>query len=531
MCDGGHLPRNSFASPRTWVAMAALLAAACSSSSSPPADALGGGNLVDASGDSGNAAGAGGLGAGGVGVQGGASGTGGVGGSAGNAGVDAGPDAAGGQGGVGDGSVGGDAAAAMLRDPLPGPTMPDQPATLIEMKYLAETNDGSGYFLQTAGDSSGNVYLLGTGRTHGQPGTDTPFISKYGPDLARQWVYVPPTGVTPFTMTVGAAGELAFGGATNVALPGETKMPGNSSDAFAGKLDSAGKIQWAHQWGTIAEDRSTVLSFGPSGSVLAAGKADGQLPGSPAATASGPFAVRFEADGTRTWLKQYPSLATAALLVDASGALYIGGSGGSGIGGLMLRRLSPTGDLLSDTKIAVINSFGGQNMIGPGSLAGFGRGVFFASDQSAFFTFDGSILARMALAGPVDWYRKTGPEQMATIDSVEGVIWNGQFVVGNGSLAVTSDSLFVAGLYRNDYRNGSMPRPQRMTGYVARCDLDGKQLWFRQFQIPWMFDEKVAFQGTVLGLSGDSAGNVIVVSAPLGRAYVIKLAKADGTLM
>jgi hypothetical protein len=115
------------------------------------------------------------------------------------------------------------------------------------------------------------------------------------------------------------------------------------------------------------------------------------------------------------------------------------------------------------------------------------------------------------------WTRKFAT-QTATLDAAEGETWTGKFDAPT-VLRVTSDAIYIAGVYTNSYQNGSSPPPGTRPDYVARLDLTGQQLWFRQFLTQPSRGETPSSLAIV--------GTQLVVYSNIGLAFALNI--ADGT--
>jgi hypothetical protein len=500
---------------------------ACSSSSAPKTDNGGNagdaGSIAEAAGAGGSSPSTGGVGGNGGGRAGGSgTGTGEAGdnsGGADNAGGDMGAAGIPGAGGVpGVGHVLG-----KLPD-ITGPTKINQTPIVIPKKYIvASPNSVSAI----SSDATGNVVAATD-----QYGGAIDHIEKYGPDLANLWIK--PLSYLPTSLVVDDAGDIFLGGGTAKAFPGETQT--GSDDAFVTKLDSTGTAVWAHQWGATGGQTSDFLALGPGGAIIALGRCSGQVPGNPPTNKGGPFVVRYESDGTRTWLKQYPNeqmeatySALDGLFVDPTGAVYSTISVSKPLPSTgYLRTIDPSGGLVSDKAISDGTSpvdFGGSaNKAGGVAALGPAKDTIYDVPSAAYQP----ALAAVGLDGTLLWWRLNST-QTAVIDNVEGVTWTGTFSY-TSSLVTTSDSVYIAGIYQNSYMNGSTAHPTTKPAFVGRFDLTGNQIWFTEFQVePLVGDVPAAAPGNPR-IAADANGNIVVATS--GNNWsLFKLAKADGSLL
>jgi hypothetical protein len=357
---------------------------------------------------------------------------------------------------------------------------------------------------------------------------DNTKIYQYGADLEPGWsAALTFTGVSapPETaLAVASDGGVFFGSAasTNAALPGETS--GGAGDAVIGKINAAGTLEWAHQLGGAGNEATVLTAATSDGAVIAMGTCSAQLPGMPSSVSGGPWLARYEADGTRAFLKQYEP----------------GEAGSAGFGKLFILK---NGNILmvgsSTTFLADADgnelSRNGSGVPGKQVPGGALTPVALDADSSALFswTYDG-VLTQRDLDGTPRWFRKVEPPRMAEIDPVEGVIWTGKLSGADTSgthpstVTVAKDAIYLTGTYTNSYKNGSTARPTTMLVFMGRYDLDGNRVWFQELT----FD--VTTGATPMAVALDSDDNPIVALSGNNAAtqgFVIKLDKSDGSLL
>ena len=462
----------------------------------------------------------------------------------------------GGKGGssAGTGGTGGSVPVEYLA-PLPGPDEIDQQPVLVSPDYVL-TTDAPPTIAGALAD--GGMLLFGPSKA----------LARYGADRSQVWKV---TSAIPSSVNVTSAklmpdGTTFLGGSTGSALPGETQNAGG--DAVVMQLDGDGNLSWAHQWGSSGGDSTTMLAVGADGAVLSAASCSGQAPGNPADNTGGMVAARYESDGSRTFLKQYPgaklgqnnatSLTPISMLVRDDGQALLGESTGYAA---YFRSLDAMGALLGDAPVGSDDIQLG--FIGSGVALAPER-VLFSADHQSIYDLGGPLVgaappmgppvpgapllvtyafANLDLDGNVNWYRGFGG-QTAIIDDVEGVQWTGDFT-GLSAVGVADDAIYLAGTYQNSYVHGSTARPTTTTLFVARCQPNGEQVWFQEL----MLDESLLAQdpgvpGAVAGVTFDADGNPVVVfggNAPIktsGTAYqgrlvtfAVPLKKSDGSLL
>jgi uncharacterized delta-60 repeat protein len=188
--------------------------------------------------------------------------------------------------------------------------------------------------LGLAVDNMGNSYV--SGETSGTfPGASSfgsrdAFVMKLDPSGGTGWIKQ--FGTAGFdqahAITVDSAGNTFTAGTTNGTFPGRTNF--GSYDAFVQKTDTAGNLIWTNQFGSPGDDIGYVAAIDSIGSVLVAGYVTGSLPGSIGSGSGGAdaFAVRYDPNGSPTWMQQFGGASTdIALSVqsDAQGGIYLAG--------------------------------------------------------------------------------------------------------------------------------------------------------------------------------------------------------------
>jgi hypothetical protein len=109
-----------------------------------------------------------------------------------------------------------------------------------------------------------------------------------------------------------------------------------SQDVYLTKYDSAGNLQWTRLLGSAGSASASSLALNPGGGVVVAGSTNADL--TTTAIADGnldSFVVKYDANGNQVWTTQIQTLnqnQAAALSVDASGNVYIGGQVTGAIG-------------------------------------------------------------------------------------------------------------------------------------------------------------------------------------------------------
>jgi hypothetical protein len=135
--------------------------------------------------------------------------------------------------------------------------------------------------IAVSADSLGSVYISGytTGSLGGSnAGGWDAFVSKYDATGAFQWTRQLGTSADDYSRAVSAdgLGNVYISGHTSGSLGG---AHAGSEDAFIGKYDAAGNLQWIRQLGDISRDWGYGVSADGLGNVYISGSTDGSLAG------------------------------------------------------------------------------------------------------------------------------------------------------------------------------------------------------------------------------------------------------------
>ncbi len=204
-------------------------------------------------------------------------------------------------------------------------------------------------------DGGGNAYLVGF--TSSQTGGSGAYVVKFNGAGARQWETkfggaAPNDGlpVAPDGVAVSADGSAVFvAGRTYVDFDTAGNPPVASfccltGDAFVARFNSAGTLQWVHNLSSLTlngsthyDDEAFAIATNAAGSaVFITGYTAGVMPGEQSKGAEDVFVARYEADGTRTWVRQLGSSLPATtggaqnerafgIALDLHGDLFVAG--------------------------------------------------------------------------------------------------------------------------------------------------------------------------------------------------------------
>ncbi|MFA5551075.1 MAG: SBBP repeat-containing protein [Trueperaceae bacterium] len=156
------------------------------------------------------------------------------------------------------------------------------------------------------------------------------YIAKFSPDGALLWLshFGSAGDDSAKAVAVDDSDNILIVGSTTGALPGGT--PAGNYDAYVAKFSSDGSNTWVTQFGSYASDDADGLVIADDGSVFVYGTAGGPLPGNVhgGGTLSDAYVGKFDGDGGLEWLTQ---LGTAER--DQITAIALAADGGVALGG------------------------------------------------------------------------------------------------------------------------------------------------------------------------------------------------------
>jgi Domain of unknown function (DUF1996) len=309
-------------------------------------------------------------------------------------------------------------------------------------------------------------------------------------------------------------------GFTNLALAGQTYR--HRSDAFLRRYDATGTELWTREFGTSGTDRALAVAAEGS-AVFVAGETDGRFPRQRASGGVDAFVARFDADGTKGWLRQFGTRRDdeAAAVGASATAVYVAGSTGGRLAGraagspldAFVTRLDP-----ADGGSVWTTQLGGGGTDRATALALWHHSLYVAGSS------DGG------LRGPADG---EADSFVAGLDADGGTTWV-RDVGGPGedsatSVAVRSENVFVAG-----WTDGTIPGQASAGGrdaYLGRLGSDGTVAWTRQFGSSAADDAaSVALSGKGVYVTGSTLG-ALAGSSSLGESdgFVRKYLLLKGT--
>ena len=128
--------------------------------------------------------------------------------------------------------------------------------------------------------------------------------------------------------------SMALDGDGNIYITGNTAgdLDGNTSagsmDVFLVKWSADGTKDWTKQWGTLTEDYGVSVAIDTLGNIYVTGNTNGNLDGNTHTGDADIFLTKWNADGSKAWTKQWGTTLEDdgyEVAVDGSGAVYVAG--------------------------------------------------------------------------------------------------------------------------------------------------------------------------------------------------------------
>lgn len=212
-----------------------------------------------------------------------------------------------------------------------------------------ETETAGAYkAFRVATDAAGNAYLLGE-----SPSSLPDFaVAKYAPDGSELWLRLFTGGVinNPFAFAVSAAGD--------VAVVGESNIPGNQYDMATVVYSTDGTERWARYHSAVdgGQDAAAGVDFGPDNSVYVTGWSENRE------SDLDTTVIKYDFDGNEMWVREYITVGAYDLglwlEVDSLGNVVVGGQSDRDIHVL---KYDPLGNLIWERRND--GGFGGENLL------------------------------------------------------------------------------------------------------------------------------------------------------------------------
>lgn len=154
-------------------------------------------------------------------------------------------------------------------------------------------------------------YGLGDLDANGQPGGNDIFVARYSPAGDLRWLKQFGTSGDDqaWDLALDGSGSTSVSGWTDGSFPGATNAGG--LDYVLLRIDPAGELVWARQVGTANDDHGHSVTAAADGTAYLAGYTGGVIePGGTNAGLDDLFVARYDADGTRAWIRQRGSPAS-----------------------------------------------------------------------------------------------------------------------------------------------------------------------------------------------------------------------------
>ncbi|MEK7750791.1 MAG: SBBP repeat-containing protein, partial [Acidobacteriota bacterium] len=350
--------------------------------------------------------------------------------------------------------------------------------------------EGAVYDVASAAGADGNYYVAGytRGALPGQTsqGLDDAFVRKY--DSSGNIAWTRQFGSTSSDraqgVAVDSAGNVFVAGAAQGPLPGQVSL--GSSDGFVRKYDSNGNELWTRQFGSSTVDDASAVAVDPSGGVTVVGRTYGALPGQVNPGDNDVFVIKFNADGTQFWIRQFGTTnydEARGVSIDSTGAIIIGGTtrgilpGQPSFGNndVFVRKYDPVGTEIWTTQ--------------------FGTGY---SDNLLALSADpsGNIYTALDIGGTGELRKLSSSGMPQWASTLPATIYS----VSADAAGVAISGYVITALPSQTYAGGG-------DAFVRRYDTNGTQVWTRQFG--------TSFFETAYGVASGPSG-ILVVGMTLG---------------
>jgi Ca2+-binding RTX toxin-like protein len=136
------------------------------------------------------------------------------------------------------------------------------------------------------------------------------------------------TGSDSFNeLLLDTSGNVVMAGSTSSILPGQVSQ--GDWDAFVVKYNANGTLLWTRQFGSTGYDSINRTLLDNSGNVIVGGVTNGALPGQIYQGGQDAFIAKYDANGTALWTRQFGSAVydnVSSTVLDASGNVIVSGN-------------------------------------------------------------------------------------------------------------------------------------------------------------------------------------------------------------
>jgi WD40 repeat protein len=299
----------------------------------------------------------------------------------------------------------------------------------------------------------------------------------------------------PLGVSVDPNGSVLVAGRTNGELPRQSSA--GEDDAFVRKYGTAGNERWTRQFGSSGSDNAAGVSVDPDGNVLVAGTTRGALPGQSSAGEFDAFVRKYDTAGNELWTRQFGgsgSDSATGVSVDPDGNVLVAGSTRGALPGQ-----SSAGE--ADAFVRKYDSAGNELWTRQFGSIGSDEAIGVSVDP------DGNVLVAGSTYGALPGQSSAGGQDgfVRKYDTAGNELWTRQFGTSGWDRAdeVSVDAngnVLVAGVADGVLPGQSSAGSQ--DAFVRKYDIAGNELWTRQFG--------TSFVDHAYGVSIDANGNVLV---------------------
>jgi hypothetical protein len=374
------------------------------------------------------------------------------------------------------------------------------PATLEWIRQYGGTEAET--IFGVSADGLGNIYSAGYVLGQG-------LVLKYDAAGSISWSRL--LGTTPL-LTHHSVSADQLGG---VYLTGFTlaSLGTGDWDAYVSKYDNTGNLQWHRQLGTAVEDRGWDAATDGLGNVYITGFTYGNL-GSASRGNTDAFVAKYDATGTRLWIRQFGTGgfdSGSGVATDRLGNVYVTGittgvlsGSNAGVEDIFLRKYNSDGTDLWTRQLGTVDTDNAADVsadsFGNIYISGYTRGNLGgpnAGESDAF-------ISKYNSAGSLLWTRQFGT---AAEDESFGVS------------AIDADNVYVTG-----FTAGSLAgtNPGGRDAFLTKYDAAGTNLWMQQLG--------TTLRDSSSGVSADGLGNVYIAGDTQGSLGGPRAGQTDAFL-
>lgn len=271
-------------------------------------------------------------------------------------------------------------------------------------------------------------------------------------------------------------GNVYVAGDASGAFPGQA-FAGGPLDAFLRKYDASGNELWTRQFGTAGSDRGgAVFAFGAD--VYVGWLTTGAFPRQLNAGGADAYLRKYDADGNEQWTRQFGTPGSDELI-----GIFVDATGVYASGSVdgALPGHTPAG--MADAFVRKYDANGNELWTRQFGTAGRDIAFRISGDGSGVYVVGGAAgaLAGQTYAGGV------GPDAFVRKYDLDGdELWTRQFGTPAIDLAigVTTNAVGVYVVGRADRGLPGQTHAGGADAFVRQYDADGNELWTRQFGTP-----------------------------------------------